>query len=687
MNTTPHESRKTQRLLAASVFFLALLVFLPSLGVGFVLDDQAQVLFNGAVKRCDLGEIFGRGYWANVDEGGLSFLEGGELYRPLTTLSVSISYQLYGDAPFGYHVENVLFHAVASVLVGVVTTTWGFGTLTAWSAALLFAIAPIHIEPVASVILRNELLAAIFGLAFLWAHARDRRVLACVALLLALLCKESAIALPFVALAADRVFRTHRDGNTFARHVPWMAAVVVFLVARIAAIGIVTLSSEGAYFGNAPWSVVWLTMARFAWQHYVSGALFGTPLVFDYYKDSFPHAATNDVLAWIALALWIVIGLGTLWALVRHRARWAFPCVAFLLLIGPTANVVTRIGVLGATRLMYFPYLGVALGIGMLYAFGLRRAIPVNGHRAIHATFGAIVLLYAVQTIRRLQPWRHDLTLYEDIVANAPRNALALGFLGTMEAKTALDPRVFPPPEGYAHEDAAFFHERAYEHLLTSLTVEPNYVKRFVVMLAVVTAWLEEHRPLDGRPPVNAWRPREARLLETLAQALRASGELRDLPPVPSSFGEHANGLPDDATAWLDTFARAASTLRMDAATANTLARSTDMQHPAFQRDATFQLAVRWQALFRIWALLPSVNERLRNREASTATADGREGLRHDVQVLVQAARLLETHLVQGLEQHPHPLIRRFVAKIGGATYLEAARFWNQRFTRELTTL
>ena len=50
------------------IFIIGVLTFLPSLSTPFVRDDEGQVLRNSAVKELNLGSIFGKGYWANVDE-------------------------------------------------------------------------------------------------------------------------------------------------------------------------------------------------------------------------------------------------------------------------------------------------------------------------------------------------------------------------------------------------------------------------------------------------------------------------------------------------------------------------------------------------------------------------------------------------------------------------------------------
>src|SRR5262245_35300670 len=62
-------------------FLLTCAVFAPAVRIGFRLDDGLQVLSNAAVRDFDLGAIFGRGYWANVRQSGVSYDPGSDLYR------------------------------------------------------------------------------------------------------------------------------------------------------------------------------------------------------------------------------------------------------------------------------------------------------------------------------------------------------------------------------------------------------------------------------------------------------------------------------------------------------------------------------------------------------------------------------------------------------------------------------
>ena len=315
------------------VALLALLASLPALRAGFVFDDTAQVLQNPSVRELDLGKIFGKGYWANASEAAESFDAGAELYRPLTTLSIASSYQLYGTSALGYRLENLALHALASVLVLVLLLAWGFAQRTACFAAALFAVLPIHAEVLGSIILRNELLAACAGAIALAAHARGRWLIAAAATLAALLAKESAIALPALAWLADRAgLRSAQNerGDAWREYGALLGACAVALLLRVAVIGQLGLGDpKNLYFHEESGVAVWLTMARYATEHYLGATLLGWPLVFDFSPRSFATSNTSDVLAWLLLIGWAAVSAAALVALVKRRSHAAF---AFLFL-------------------------------------------------------------------------------------------------------------------------------------------------------------------------------------------------------------------------------------------------------------------------------------------------------------------------------------------------------------------
>jgi len=407
---------------------LAVAVFIPIVVNGdFIHDDLPQIKHNPTVKASDWQAAITKGYWENAAAEGYGFDLRGDLYRPVTTLSVMLSYSLYGTNAWPYHLENVLLHAVVSALIVMLLRRWSFDPRVASLAGSLFAIAPIHVEPVCGIILRNELLAALFGCLYLIALSKGRTVFSGLWLLLAVATKESALALPLVAILADRVFLTVRDRSwkTYGvRYLPTLLAVVVLLVLRLEAIGQIGLAEGGgvSYFESESWPVVWLTMASFAWHEYLLPAVMGGPLIWDYSRITFPHATLADVQAWYLAVQWVVVGaLALLWAW-RRRCPWASSFLIFAVLLVPTSNVVARTGVIGAARLLYLPYLGIAMlmAMGMVHLWDRFRVRgPVL--RSVMIVFAlSLGVYYGVQDLRGQAKWASAEAFYSDIIEKSP---------------------------------------------------------------------------------------------------------------------------------------------------------------------------------------------------------------------------------------------------------------------------
>ncbi|HEY6002109.1 MAG TPA: hypothetical protein VIV57_04480, partial [Anaeromyxobacter sp.] len=186
-------------LVAAAVAALAFVSTLPNEPV---LDDGWAVLDNPIVRTLDVPRALG----AQYGHAAGATLQGP--YRPVATLSWALQYALHGRAPLGYHLVNVLLHALATALVVLLArrvlaaaapARAGPGAL---GAGLLFALHPAHVEAVAPIVARTDLLAGAGGLAALLLALGPRRparlAAAFAALLGAMLSKETAAAVPLL---------------------------------------------------------------------------------------------------------------------------------------------------------------------------------------------------------------------------------------------------------------------------------------------------------------------------------------------------------------------------------------------------------------------------------------------------------------------------------------------------------
>ena len=151
----------------ALVALTAALVYLNALGNGFALDDVNIVRDNPHIRSvAGLPGLFARPYWPDA-EGVAS-----GLYRPITLATFALDRAVWGGGAAGFHAVNVALHALVSALAWFVGRRVGIHYGTALLAALLFAVHPIHVEAVANIVGRSELLAAAGVLAAWLSHRR-----------------------------------------------------------------------------------------------------------------------------------------------------------------------------------------------------------------------------------------------------------------------------------------------------------------------------------------------------------------------------------------------------------------------------------------------------------------------------------------------------------------------------------
>ena len=221
----------TAALLAAGTLAL----YWRALGAGFVGDDFMILHRVGAVDTV---------------AGLLRFFRGEffEYYRPLAFVFHTIDWWIGGADPRQFHLTNLILHAVATVLILLIGRRLSPRSLAGPAAALLFAWHASNHEAVVWMSARFDLLATMFSLAAVYALVRDDRgprLVAPVLFFLALLSKESAVALP-IAAAGFWVFVRHAGTReTVWRLAPWLAALAIYSVLRQAGGGVSAVGGAG----------------------------------------------------------------------------------------------------------------------------------------------------------------------------------------------------------------------------------------------------------------------------------------------------------------------------------------------------------------------------------------------------------------------------------------------------------
>jgi hypothetical protein len=364
----------------------------------------------------------------------------GGHWTPLTWLTLGLDYVLWDMDPFGYHLVNVLVHAVnaalfflvADRLLGVALPeahTSG-RRLGAVAASLFFALHPLRAESVAWISERRDVLSGLFylltALAYLTMVERDgsarrRWYVAALALYaLALLSKSMVVSLPLVLLVLD-VYPLGRFGGARGWLTPAgrqaLLEKVPFVGLALAVVGITLLTMQAGgnltsldhYPAAARLTLVGYSLAFYVWKTVIPANL--SPL----YEVPWNVRPTEPAFVAAGLA---VLGITVACLLARRRwppglAVW----LAYVLTVAPVSGIVQAGPQLVADRYSYLAVLGVALlvggGVAVLVTRAARGDIRPTIATVAVAAVGAWILALAGQTVAQVLVWRNDATLWQ----------------------------------------------------------------------------------------------------------------------------------------------------------------------------------------------------------------------------------------------------------------------------------
>jgi Flp pilus assembly protein TadD len=362
-------------------------------------------------------------------------------WHPLTWISFEID-QSIGLGTRGLHATNVFLHALNSWLLYQILLRSTGAMWRSWFAAALFAVHPLHLESVAWIAERKDVLSTLFWLLALLTYigyARTpgaRTMLGLMALLaLGLMAKSMLVTLPVTLLIFDwwplgRINFSAENGPT--RAISWRQAVIekapLFVVASIG-IGM-QLWVQRASWRNEP--VVPLALrienAIVAPVIYLRKMLWPSDLAAFYPFPSSAYAPAEVILAAVVLSAITIVAVWTVRKQPYLLAGWAW----YLVTLAPVSGIFQVLGGQAyADRYTYVPLIGifwiVAWGLGD--AIGLVRG--ASSAKAVVVVAGGIWLAaLCVMTWRQIPIWHDDLRLWTHAITVNPDNYFALNNLG-----------------------------------------------------------------------------------------------------------------------------------------------------------------------------------------------------------------------------------------------------------------
>jgi hypothetical protein len=408
---------RTEALIALALAAVSAAVYAPAVGFAFVNFDDHVYVYNNA-------DILG-GLSLNGLIYALTTMHLAANWHPLTCLSLQLDATLWGNNPAGFHLTNLLLHAANTALVYLALRSLTGAVGRSIVVALLFGLHPLHVESVAWVSERKDVLSLFFGLPTLlcyrWYTAAPSfwRMLAVAGLLaLGLAAKSMVVTLPCVLLLLDywplgrmrswRRFERLVEEKTLLFLLVALSCWMTF-VAQSYANTVRTLQPGGAlvnyatYLGMTLWPV---------------GLTAYYPLPADP-RPWWQPAAAGALLVAVTGAAW----------LLRRRAPYLL--VGWLWFLGtlvPVIGLVQMWEITGADRYTYLPHIGLFLA-GVWGAADLAGLLRIPRPVLVGAT-GLVLLLCAALTRQQLAHWKDSPALCEHLIAvSSTARARAFGWV------------------------------------------------------------------------------------------------------------------------------------------------------------------------------------------------------------------------------------------------------------------
>jgi protein O-mannosyl-transferase len=441
--------------LAGFVLLLTVVVYGAALRNEFVNWDDASYVVENRHIRFINGAFF---KWAFFN-----FYSSN--WHPLTWISHALDYSLWGLNPLGHHLTNIILHAVNTFLVVVLAMrlldafkeraalngSRSFlndraTLIAAGTTGLLFGLHPLHVESVAWVAERKDLLCALFFLLSIMAyvnavrrmgHSAEGKRLTPGALLpalcffiLALLSKPMAVTLPVVLLILDwHPFKRVRSLGTFLNVFMEKLPFVAFAFAS----SVVTIMAQKAGGALTPLEALALstrmTVAAKALIDYLFRMIFPLNLL-----PFYPYPAATEISLFQPVYLSAVILLigftiaST--ALIRKQKLWLSVWGYFVITMVPVLGIVQVGSQASADRYTYLPSLGPFLLMGVLAAWVEREVDTLTKWRTTLRFFiGTLALVVIISmlslTIAQISIWKNEIILWSHSIQKAPKVEIA----------------------------------------------------------------------------------------------------------------------------------------------------------------------------------------------------------------------------------------------------------------------
>lgn len=423
------------------IVVISLAIYSNTLKNGFVYDDETTIVNSTLIKSLsNLPKLFSTEY----------FVSSGEMsYRPVVTFTYFIDYAIYSMKPWGYHLTNILLHAINGVilyfflvlLIPEEPRRVGSAHLSIIRIlanqpiviTLLFVSHPALTEAVNAISFREDLLAFMFYISafsiFLYIkRATDHRpstiglyALSCLLFFLALLSKEMAITLPLIIFCYEWIYSKKEEKRLSSilldRHnIGYIVVALIYLVIRFYLFYYPVEENVTAWMlSERLLTIPWLILK------YVMLLIAPASLSADYV---IPPIQTP--FSPLFIFSFVIVGSCIVF-LLRMKKRnegITFGLLFLLITLMPVYNIIPIVNQF-AERYIYLPALGFTLIAGSSIHLVMQKRKKGTGTVYLSIITAAILVVYSVGVVKRNVVWKDNFSLWMDTVVKVPESSKA----------------------------------------------------------------------------------------------------------------------------------------------------------------------------------------------------------------------------------------------------------------------
>lgn len=532
-------ARRTTALHMSLLSAVSLALYAAALPSDFVSDDTQQLLQNPFITNYRyIPRLFATHVWAFAQ------LPRGNYYRPLQMLVYMAEYYAFGFYPWPFHLVNLLVGIAAVMAVYFLTRALANSSLALWTA-LLFALHPVHSEPVVWIAALPDLLCglSLFTAMIFYHRARTgtrpllNHATATAIFFAGLFCKEPAMVFPALLLAYEFFYRQESLRNIlfgWRRLLPYAAALAVYIAFRLRVLGA---------FAPAKGAMNRLTLRQNFLSVPVLVGQYVLKLLWPVNLNYFYQFTPENAIGWKFIVSVLLIGalLGAMFWLRRAQPLLSFAVAWFFCTLAPVLSIENVSASVFAERYLFAPSLGFCIWASWAW---LRMQRDWPRRLALGVAYPGLALVLAfwiVQIERRIPDWRNDLQLLQKTAVQSPNLPIIQGGLGVAYYNAGKFELAIPPLErslalGYGGYDTHLFlslsmaglgeYQAANDELRLAYELKPPDEQAWSAFGLAHASLRQWDRAVDCYRKATETDPQNQLMFELLGEALQQEGDM-----------------------------------------------------------------------------------------------------------------------------------------------------------------